>query len=309
MAEPDLEHAAHVAQGVAGVGGEVQQHLVQLGGVARTPPVRLRSARISMSGGRWRATGAAPPGDADQVEAWRRDSPWRLNGGSAAPGRARGGRPRATARGSGGRAVGRDAWRASSMQPMIACRMLLKSWAMPPARVPRVSSFCAWRSWASRRRRGLLGPGALRDVAGVDRCRVGPPLAAGAGRWPRGSASRRSARMRRSAGWLAVRASACSSSSRPRLVVRVGQLERARGPPRRPSSRAHAGARGSRSGCGRRGQHPDQVVGVLDQRAELLLAVPQRLLGPAALDDVPQVRSARAAMWGISAKVTSDFTT
>jgi len=35
---------------------------------------------------------------------------------------------------------------------MMALRMLLKSWAIPPARVPTASSFCAWRSWASRER-------------------------------------------------------------------------------------------------------------------------------------------------------------
>ncbi len=37
---------------------------------------------------------------------------------------------------------------ASSVKPMMAARMLLKSWAMPPASVPRASIFCDWRNWS-----------------------------------------------------------------------------------------------------------------------------------------------------------------
>ena len=39
--------------------------------------------------------------------------------------------------------------RASSVKPMIDAKMLLKSWAIPPARVPMASIFCACRSWLS----------------------------------------------------------------------------------------------------------------------------------------------------------------
>ena len=35
-------------------------------------------------------------------------------------------------------------------RPMMTVRMLLKSWATPPARVPMASIFCAWRSCSSR---------------------------------------------------------------------------------------------------------------------------------------------------------------
>ena len=38
-----------------------------------------------------------------------------------------------------------------SVKPMIAARMLLKSWAMPPARVPMASIFWAWRRCSSMR--------------------------------------------------------------------------------------------------------------------------------------------------------------
>ena len=40
-----------------------------------------------------------------------------------------------------------------SLWPMITARRLLKSWAIPPARRPTASIFCACRSWASRRLR------------------------------------------------------------------------------------------------------------------------------------------------------------
>ena len=38
---------------------------------------------------------------------------------------------------------------ARSEKPMMPVRMLLKSWAIPPASTLRLSSFCACRSWAS----------------------------------------------------------------------------------------------------------------------------------------------------------------
>ena len=37
---------------------------------------------------------------------------------------------------------------AISQWDRITVRMLLKSWATPPARRPKDSIFCAWRSWA-----------------------------------------------------------------------------------------------------------------------------------------------------------------
>ena len=43
--------------------------------------------------------------------------------------------------------------RARSVLPRMAVRRLLKSCAMPPARIPRLSSFWAWSSWRSRLRR------------------------------------------------------------------------------------------------------------------------------------------------------------
>ena len=49
--------------------------------------------------------------------------------------------------------VGSSSSRASATLPRIAARMLLKSWAMPPARVPTASSFCDSRSCASSVRR------------------------------------------------------------------------------------------------------------------------------------------------------------
>ena len=38
----------------------------------------------------------------------------------------------------------------SSALPRITVRRLLKSWAMPPARRPRLYIFWAWRTWACR---------------------------------------------------------------------------------------------------------------------------------------------------------------
>ena len=48
---------------------------------------------------------------------------------------------------------------ATSVEVKIVARMLLKSWAMPLARVPTAFSFSAWRSSASSER-------CVRDVAG-----------------------------------------------------------------------------------------------------------------------------------------------
>jgi hypothetical protein len=39
---------------------------------------------------------------------------------------------------------------------MTAASRLLKSWATLPASRPTASSFCAWRSWSSRARRGRM---------------------------------------------------------------------------------------------------------------------------------------------------------
>ena len=47
-------------------------------------------------------------------------------------------------------ASGKSSSNARSALPRIAIRILLKSWAMPPASVPRLSSFCACCIWRSR---------------------------------------------------------------------------------------------------------------------------------------------------------------
>ena len=39
-----------------------------------------------------------------------------------------------------------SAYKASSVKPIMDCRTLLKSWAMPPASTPTASIFCDWRS-------------------------------------------------------------------------------------------------------------------------------------------------------------------
>jgi hypothetical protein len=44
----------------------------------------------------------------------------------------------------------------NSAWPMMAPRMLLKSWAIPPAKVPMASIFWAWRSWPSSRFRAVM---------------------------------------------------------------------------------------------------------------------------------------------------------
>ena len=47
-----------------------------------------------------------------------------------------------------GASSGSESWaRVAALRMTV--RMLLKSWAMPPASRPTVSSFCDWRSWAS----------------------------------------------------------------------------------------------------------------------------------------------------------------